>query len=158
MNKDEIRYVYDRLDQEHVRGLARQASAAWDGGAAAFELAYMPGDMTHYGVVFTILGAVPILGASGGGSDDRFPPQTGLNGVPFNRSYALVTYAQRGTSMIVHREEVVFPDAVYAGLTPNAASALALTVLLNAITRGDDVSWYEAMLDNAPEAETADVA
>lgn len=139
MNADDIQYVFDHLDYDHVCGVAHEAREAW-GMVRAFEIVYQPGDMTNYGLLFTILdGGVPILSAPGGGTMDGMMAYTNT-GCRFDGTFAAVSSIQRGTSAIVGNRDFVEPAWVEKKFGYGPASSLALAVLFNEIT-GQDPGW-----------------
>lgn len=148
MNASDARYVLERLDADHVRGVAEQAKSAWEAGIEAFEVGYMPGDGTHYGLLFTILRpGVPVLSAPGGGSmGSRACTATGSR---FDGTVAVVTYLQRGRSFVLGNRDFAHPSWLQAqiGADFSEASTLALAVLLNEIT-GASPGWESRYVDS----------
>lgn len=151
MTADDIRFVLDRLDKDHVRDLADAARSHWDASTAGFELCYQPGDGTHYALVFTIADddRQPLIGAPGGGTVGM-PPSSGLP-FPRDRSYTIVYYVQRNRGMLLGRHEFVHPGLLDLDVGP--ASTLALAVLLNAITVPGDERWKNSLIEAAEAAE-----
>lgn len=123
------------------------AVVEWERGTPAFELAYMPGDGTHYGLLFTV-GSWRVLGAGGGGT--RGDRATTAAGFRLDGHYASVTYLQKGHAFAFGRRDFVHPSTL-AGSLPDTTpgSILALCVLLNEIT-GAAPGWESRMVEAAP--------
>lgn len=150
MNASDLEYILGRLDRAHVVSLAAQAREAWDSGERAWELAYMPGDGTHYGLFFTVLrSTVPVFGAPGGGSGD-IRPYT-ITGCKFDDSFVILNWIQRERMIIFGRHDFVHPSWVEK-LDGGEASSLAVAVLLNEITQVDP-DWQESLIANTREDE-----
>ena len=129
----DARWVFDRLDWAHIAEVASNARHAWETGVPVFEVGLMPGDGTHYGLVFAVLGeSVPVLSGRGGGTGDRTVHSA--SGCRFDGSYAVVTYVQRSRSLVVGFSEFVHPSRLDVfDTTPG--STLALAAFLNALTQ-----------------------
>lgn len=150
---DDVRFTLDRLDMDHVLGCAREARQAWDDGQPSWEIGYMPGDATHYALVFTVLGPwMPVYSAPGGGSNGM-TVYSGT-GCKFDGQTAMVTYVQRERSAFFHRLDFAEPGWVEERLSDNRASAIALAVLLNEIS-GAAPGWGDKWVERLREAEAA---
>lgn len=157
----DLEYVLGKLDREHVAELVVKARVTWDlTSAEAFELTYMPGDGTHYALVFTIVrDSFEVYTAEGGGTGagQGIPARlhSGLGiGTAFDGSYAILYYAQRGRAAVIGRHDYTSIDWIQETYDCSWGSAVALAVLLNEITGGGP-GWQERMVENYREAEAA---
>lgn len=155
MTAADLKYVFDRLDMNHVHGCAAQAREAWQEGEAAFEVNYQPGDGTHYGLLFVPLdNRLHVLGAPGGGTGG-FPPTQAWGGVLRNAApdRMFVYWIQRNRGVQINEGSFIHPSWLESALEDQApASVLALAVLLNLVI-GNDNEWIAKIIDNAPEDE-----
>ena len=156
LRAEDLGYVFERLDRDHIRTLAGVARERWDDGHPPFELCYMPGDGTHYGLLI-----VPVLwavhGAAGGGNSRGLLAPHSASGIhPRDGAYALVYYIQRQQGMFIGRHEFLHPSRVEE-LGAGSASTLALAVLLNSITEALP-GWEEQMVANAREYQEEEPA
>lgn len=149
----DLRYVFGRLDMDHVRQCAHIANLAWRApgmSAVQFEICLMPGDGTHYGLLVVPLNHVA-LGAPGGGTGGNEPSSALV--YPRDGHAALVYYAQAGRGVIVNVGEFVHPDWLAGHLPETApASVVVLAVFLNLMT-GAGEEWMRLVVDRAEEAE-----
>lgn len=148
LTKHEARFVINRLDLNHIDALAERVRREWDLGELVFEAALMPGDGTHYGLLFAVLAyEVPIFGAPGGGGMDGSAYTA--SGCPFDGTYAVVTYLQRAQTLTVNRRGFVHPSTL-SHLDVSEGSQLALAVFLNAVTQaapGWETNYAESLGD-----------
>lgn len=156
LNAAELEYIFGRLDMEHARVCARQAWLAWEKGERAFEVCFQPGDGTHYALLFVALGPrIPLYGGPGGGTGGHAPSR--VWGIEEEGTRLLVYWVQRSSGMGIDRGEYVSPDYVLSNFDTAPASALALAVLFNLITREDE-EWIGRLLSNVREIEAAEAA
>lgn len=118
----ERRFVLERLDPEHVLGVAVRVKACLNSGRAV-EACYMPGDGTHYALMFAPLGGA--VGAPGGGSGGNAP------GSYWHGSQMLIVYGQREKAVAFSVADD--PEWTAGQLTDSPASVLAIAALLRAV-------------------------
>lgn len=159
MGADDVRYVFERLDMDHVRGCAALARGPWDGGpwdaGVPFEVCYQPGDGTHYALLFVPIDRrLPILGAPGGGTGDS-PPSHGWGGVlKGHPDRMLVYWIQKGRGLEFSYGQYLDPSWIESYLPTTGGSVLALAVLLNLISSNDE-TWKEKYLERIIQTEGA---
>lgn len=151
MNAADLRFVFDRLDMDHVRGCAEAVQVTWETGTPVFEVCYEPGDGTNYALLFTILRpGMPILGTHGGGSGNR-PPHTGT-GSKFDGTIAYVHWLQRERVAVFGNRDFATPEWVERNYGCTGGSAVAVAVLLNQIS-GHDPAWRDRMVAQSEELD-----
>lgn len=149
LSASDLRFVFGRLDMDHVRQCAKEAFSAWT-AVEVVEVCMMPGDGTHYGIVIVPLNH-RVIGAPGGGTGGNEPHSALV--YPRDGGDALVYYAQAGRGFVVTLRDFVHPDWL-AGHLPETspASIVVLAVFLNIVT-GAGEEWMARAVENATEAE-----
>lgn len=151
LDRSEVLEIADRLDHDYIERLSRKIIDRWHSGVPSFEVAYMPGDGTHYGLFFALLSVeIPLFSAEGGGTMGWMP--TSAFGVRRDGTYVLLTYIQRNASFLFHCDEFVAPEHVESETGTTPASALAIAVLLNEITEASP-GWVQRAIDTLREGD-----
>jgi hypothetical protein len=115
-------YFEERLDHEHVLGLAETIKLRFANGAGAVEACYQPGDGTWYALLFA---RPELVGAAGGGTQGNSPS------TQVGRERMFVSYLQQSTWASFG--ELDDPYWIAGKLTDNEVGIVALAAILKEV-------------------------